>query len=173
MVGVEVVVAGAELVDLAAHCPRLGFRGLVAAAEQAFDAFALGGVDKDVDAARVVAQNVVGGAANDDAAFGVAELANHVALRAIDSVVRDVTAGNVAAAGAEESEREGARKEGGLALVVALEDFGNESRLFRGVEQEAFVVELDAEALGELAAEFASAAAHLAAYGDDKRLFHG
>ena len=169
---VEVVIVGPALV------PRLYFLlglfgGDVVEVAHAAHAVVHVGGDEDVDAARLVAQDVVGAAADEDTRMVVGRLTDGFALYAEERLVADLVVVEVALAQEGEEAAED-RAEKALALVALFEDFGAEPALFGGYGEYLLVVVGNFEIVGQQVPDGAPAAAELAAYVDDERFgVHG
>ena len=149
LVGVEVVEVGAELVAFAGEGYGFVFVCRLDACHYAACAVGVGGVHEDVDHVGAVAQDVVSATAHYDAWLGVGQLVYEVALSLVYAV------GCVYAVAQPrhwvEAHREGddGAHDARGAFVVFLEVLEVVSGLAGGFDQKLFVVEPDAEAVGD------------------------
>ena len=146
---------------------RLVGRAARARADAA-DAVRLGGRNEDIDPPRVLAQNVIGAPADEDARLAFGHVAYHVALDLEQRVVRQ-HAGHPAAVAREGRAQvadHGRKHAARLLLVGLLEELGAQAALPGRQRQQLLVVEPDAQPPGDDLPDVLAAAAQLAAYVD-------
>lgn len=169
---VIVVIRGAPGVDALHHRAGL-LRGASLPAADAADAVGIVGREEDIDAARILAQDVIGTAAHENRRFTRRDGADHVALNLEQRVVRQhvrhapVVAHERRPQVADHGRNHAAR----LLLVGLLEKLGADAALARRQVDQLLVVELHAQPAGDDLPDGPAAAAQLAADVDDE-LFH-
>lgn len=121
----------------------------------------------------MVAQDIVGAAAHEDARLARRKVANHVALDFEQSIVRQHVGhrGVVAAEGGAQIVDQRRKHAARLPLVGLLEVFGTDAALVGSQQDKLLVVHPDAEPPGEDFADGLAAAAELTAY-VDYEFFH-
>ena len=134
----------------------------------AADAVFLVGHDKYVHAARIVAQDVVGAASDEDAGLLLGGFADGLGLQVEEMLIAELVVIEVASAAHHRHQVAQYGAEETLLLVASLKHFGAESA-FAGGDGQDFLVKVGyAEFLREAFADGAASAAELAAYVDDE-----
>jgi len=167
---VVVVVGGALVVGLVHEGAGLLFGEVGMALADATDAVGFVGGDEDVDDVWLVAQDIVGTTAYEDARTLLGEVADGIALNLEQGFVAQLVA---IEAGVHEGHVDVEEfGEQACLFVLVLKHFFAEATLLGGHVDEGTVVDGDVEFLGQQLADELATASELATYVDEVSFFH-
>ena len=166
----EVLVVDGALFVLVAQALLRAFLALTVKPNNAVGTEGKIRVNEHIHHVLALTQDVIRRAADDHAGLLLRNLQNDLALNAPEEIGRGHAAHHAGCAG--EIERIRQRIACGGKLTVFLDIFRIKAAFQRNLFNQFFVVILDAQLLGQLLADAASAAAKLTSDGDDAFLFH-
>ena len=139
----------------------------VVAFYHARDTIFIVGCEKDIDATRIVAQNIVGNAADENTTMRVGSLENGVALKAKESLFRDRIVVVFARSNHRNDRTEGMSEETFL-FIVFLENVFAVATFFCRYSKDFFIIVVHVELLSQKMSDGAAASSELSPDSDDK-----
>ena len=143
-------------------------------AAEPLDTFGTAGRDENIHGARMIAQNIVGAAAHENARFARSEVADHVALDFEQRIAAQHVAPRIFASDERRTQiaDEGREQVARLLFVGFLENFGADAALLGGQIDQLLVVNADSESRRHGLADGLAAASELPPDIDDEFIFH-